>query len=151
MVPWRQQFKYCASPIKNIAAQSSEAGQKMIARFSEAGNHFTKNNFIEGTSVLRRMIDDKSIGRLYRDYALLLEIRARSDRDDAQKLIDDLKPLTSGNNVWALHAHEMAAVLYAKIGQKDKALEELIMILQSPNASVAALERAKMLTRIYRE
>lgn len=133
-----------------MASAGSGEGHRVAAGLGEAGSYFKQGNTEAGLKALQTLSDDSSIKPLYRDYAKLLSIRARTDKDDAQKLIDEMQPLLDAKNPWHISALELSAVLYAKLGQKDKAIEQLNKMVIDTEASSAVVERAKLLARVYK-
>lgn len=133
-----------------MATAGSGEGHRVAAGLGEAGSYFKQGNTEAGLKALAALSSDGSIKPLYRDYAKLLSIRARADKDDAQKLIDEMQPLLDAKNPWHISALELSAVLYAKLGQKDKAIEQLNKMVIDPEASTAVVERAKLLGRVYK-
>ncbi len=133
-----------------LATAGSGEGHRVAASLGEAGSYFKQGNTDAGLKALQTLSNDGSVKPLYRDYAKLLSIRARADKDDAQKLMDEMKPLLDEKNPWRISALELSAVLYAKLGQKDKAIEQLNKMVIDPEASSAVVERAKLLARVYK-
>lgn len=133
-----------------MAKEGTGEGHRIAARLGEAGSLIKKGKMDEALVSLRALAADDTVRPLYRDYARLLEIRARVDKDDAQKLLTEMAPLLDIENPWHISAWETSAVLYAKLGQKDKALDQLNKIIIDPNASAAVVERAKLLSRLYK-
>ncbi len=133
-----------------MAAAGSGEGHRVAAGLGEAGSYFKQGNTEAGLKALATLSSDDSIKPLYRDYAKLLSIRARADKDDVQKLIDEMRPLLDAKNPWHISALELSAVFYAKLGQKDKAIEQLNKMVIDPEASTAVVERAKLLSRVYK-
>ncbi|NDE90922.1 MAG: hypothetical protein EB059_07280 [Alphaproteobacteria bacterium] len=136
--------------LHKMAAEGSGEGHRIAARLGEAGIQLTTNQYDDGIKSLQALSADHSVQPLYRDYAKLLELRARADKDDAQKIIDELAPLLDAKNPWHISALELSAVLYAKLGQKDKAVEQLNKLVIDVDASSAVVERAKLLSRVYK-
>ncbi len=133
-----------------MAKEGSGEGHRIAAYLGQAGSYFKEKNTDEGIKALQALAADTSVKPLYRDFGKLLEIRARADKDDAQKLLAELTPLLDAKNPWHISATELSAVLYAKLGQKDKAVEQLNKLLIDPDASSAVVERAKLLGRVYK-
>ncbi|MBY0428777.1 MAG: tetratricopeptide repeat protein, partial [Alphaproteobacteria bacterium] len=133
-----------------MAKEGSGEGHRVAASLGQAGSYFKQGQTDEGIKALQALSADTSVKPLYRDFAKLLDIRARIDKDDAQKLLGDLVPLLDAKNPWHISATELSAVLYAKLGQKDKAVEQLNKLLIDPDASSAVVERAKLLGRVYK-
>ncbi len=133
-----------------MANEGSGEGHRVAARLGQAGSYFKEGQPDEAIKALQALSADTSVKPLYRDFARLLDIRARADKDDAQKLLSDLTPLLDAKNPWHISATELSAVLYAKLGQKDKAVEQLNKLLIDPDASSAVVERAKLLGRVYK-
>jgi hypothetical protein len=134
-----------------MAKEGTSTGHKMIARFAEAGTLLEKGDTDAALASLRALRSDGSIKPLYRDYALLMEIRARMDKDAPEKVLEDMKPLLESGNAWRISALEIAAMLEAKRGDKAKALEHLKAMTETPDVPLAAVERAKLLTRLYQQ
>lgn len=133
-----------------MAKDGSGEGHRVAARLGQAGSYFKEGQTDEGVKALQALSADTSVKPLYRDFAKLLDVRARLDKEDAQKLLNDLTPLLDAKNPWHISATELSAVLYAKLGQKDKAVEQLNKLLIDPDASSAVVERAKLLSRVYK-
>lgn len=130
--------------------EASATGHKILARFAEVSLLLKQGERETALTRLAELRADNSVNMLYRDYALLLAARARMDKDDAQKVLDDMKPLLTNGNAWQLPATETAAVLYAKAGQKDKAIEHLQMIVEAEGIPASARERAAQLLHLYK-
>jgi hypothetical protein len=133
-----------------MATEGTGEGHRVAARLGEAGSLIQSGKIDEALASLRALHADASVKPLYRDYAHLLEIRARTDKDDANKLLEEMNPLLAVENPWHVSAWETSAVLYAKLGQKDKAVEQLNKIVIDPTSSSAVVERAKVLSRLYK-
>lgn len=133
-----------------IAKEGSGEGHRIAGYLGQAGSYFKQGQPDDGIKALQALSADASVKQLYRDYAKLLELRARADKDDAQKLLNDLGPLLDAKNPWHISATELSAVLYAKLGQKDKAIEQLNKLIIDPDSSAAVVERAKLLGRVYK-
>lgn len=124
-------------------------GHKTIARFAEASVLIKKGETDAAIAGLNALREDGAVPPIYRDYALLLSLRLRMDHDDPQKVLDALKPLLAPGNDWQMSASEMAALLYAKMGQKDQALTYLKTIIDTPGVPVPVRERALQLQHLY--
>ena len=133
-----------------MANDGSGEGHRVAARLGQAGSYFKQGQTEEGLKALQALSADSTVKSLYRDFAKLLDIRARADKADAQKLLNELTPLLDAKNPWHISATELSAVLYAKLGQKDKAVEQLNKLVIDPDASSAVVERAKLLSRVYK-
>lgn len=136
--------------LANMGQAGSGEGHRIAARLGAAGSYFKQGQVDDAQKQLQALSADTSVKPLYRDFATLLSIRARADKDDAQKLLSELAPLQDAKNPWHISANELAAVLYAKLGQKDKAVEALNKLIIDADASSAVVERAKLLARVYK-
>lgn len=133
----------------DMGKNGSGPGHRILARLAEAGTLFKNGQSEIAIERLRDMQKDTSIRPLYRDYALLMELRARMDKDDAQKVLDDMRPLLDPKNPWYLSALEASAVLYAKMGKNDDAVAQLRGITDTEDAPLPVKERANQLMRLY--
>lgn len=137
--------------MQKMGTEEKSAGHRMVANLAAAGTLLANGKNEEAIKILDMVRNDKSIKPMYQDYALLLSVRARTGTDDAKKLLSELSLLLEPNNPWYLSALEAAAVLQARAGEKDKALLSLQTIMETADASQAAVERAKTLARLYRQ
>ncbi len=133
----------------DVAKKAAGDGQKMLAGFAAAATLLHNGQQEEGLKKLDEVRNNDSFRPVYRDYALLMKVRAQMDNGDAAKLQDDLKPLLDSNNAWYLSALETSAILFAKQGKMDEAVNQLRGITDTQDAPVAARERALQLTRLY--
>lgn len=145
------QIKANMLDIRKMGQEAGSAGHRMAARFAEAGSLLSDGKHEDAVKVLEAVRADEALSPLYRDYALLMAVQARMGKDDPDRLLSDLAPLLTEGNAWALSAHETAAILESKKGDKDKALEHLKVIMETPDATAPAVERAKILARLYRQ
>lgn len=133
-----------------LGKEAPSEGHKVVARFAEVAVLLKKGEGEAGFSRLAELRAEPGLAPVYRDYTLLLEARARMDKDEPQKVLDLMKPILTEGNPWHLSATEVAAMLHAKMGQKDKAVELLKMIVEADGIAAAARERAQQLLRLYR-
>lgn len=143
------EFKQALKTYVAIGEQGAGEGQRVIGRLAEVGLLLSKGERETASKRLQDMQKASDLRPLYRDFALLMDIRLRTDSDDAQKLQDVLKPLLDVKNPWYLSALEQSAVLYAKAGKKDDAVAQLQGILNTEDAPLSAKERANLLMRQY--
>jgi hypothetical protein len=134
-----------------VALGESGAGEghREIARLAEAGVLAARGEKQTAATRLKEMQGDLSIRPIYRDYALLSEVRMRMDSDKASEMQEALKPLLDPKNAWYLSALELSAVLFAKEGKYQDAMAQLQGIISTEDAPLAAKERANQLARLY--
>jgi hypothetical protein len=148
--PSKDELKEILKSYLELGEKGAGEGHRMLARLAEVGTLLKSGERDTAIARLKDMQADTSIKSLYRDYALLMQIHVRMDKEeDAQKLQDELKPLLDPKNAWYLSALETSAVLYAKIGKKDEAVNQLQGILSTEDAPLSARERAGQLARLY--
>lgn len=135
--------------LEKMADEGTAEGHRAFARLAEAGMLLRSGKEDTAVEVLKILRADNTVRPLYRDYALLMSVRARLGKSDPQVLINELKPMLTTENPWRLSACETAAMLYAQKDDKPKALEFLKSIIDTPDAPLAAVERARSLTRLY--
>jgi hypothetical protein len=134
--------------LHKMGESASGEGQRVVARLGEANLTF-KSEPETALAAFRAIENDHSIKPLYRDYAKLMAVRFRMDQEDPQKLIDETQPLLAEGNPWRLSALETAAMLYAKKGDKQKAVGLLQDLVESQDAPLSSIERARALVRLY--
>ena len=125
-------------------------GIRFAAGITEASALQRKNQKDAAISRLDQLAKDTSIKDMYRDYALLQEIRMQVDTGDAAKLLRDVAPLTADSNPWHVSALQLAAILDAKLGHMDDAATKLRRILDAQDTPIAAREEAAQLLRLYK-
>jgi hypothetical protein len=135
--------------LEKMGSEGASGGHRALARLAEAGMLFRTGKESDAITVLKKLQDDNTVRPLYRDYALLQSVRARLGKADPQALITELQPILKTENPWRLSACETAAMLYAQKGDKPKALEFLKSIIDTPDTPLAAVERARSLSRLY--
>lgn len=145
----QDEYKQALKTYVTIGEQGAGEGARVIGRLAEAGLLLAKGERETAVKRLDDMAKATNIRPLYRDFALLMKIRALTDTQDAQQLQDELKPLLDAKNPWYLSALEESAVLYAKAGKKDEAVAQLQGILNTEDAPLSAKERAGLLMRHY--
>ncbi len=133
-----------------LGKEGHGAGIRLAAAVSEASVLQKKGQKDAAIQRLDQLHNDGSIPRLYRDYALLQEVRMAMDGGDAAKLLSQLQPLLADGNAWQLSALQLAALLEAKQGHADKAVAYLQRVIDAPDASVAAREESLQLLRLYK-
>lgn len=143
------QYKETLKGYAELGDKAAGSGQRIFARFAEVGLLMRKGETDAAISQLQAVQKDGAFRPLYRDYALLLEVRARMDKEEPQKLLDLMRPLLDPKNAWYLSALESSAILYAKLGKKDEAVSQLQGIVDTVDAPLAAKERANQLMRLY--
>lgn len=89
--------------------------------------------------------DDKFASKPFRDLATVLGAvqSLDQDSDNAQAVIDRLKPLLGSNSSWRHSAHEISAVAALEMGQTEQAREHLQAIALDAQAPGGVRSRAQ--------
>lgn len=133
-------------------ADEAPEGLAMVARFRAAQAAFTKGDMDKAYEILNALHADSSLDRIYRDYALLVMTLKKAENEKADKpaLIESLAPLADKDNPWRSSALEARAVLYASLGENEKAVTDLKAILDSDGTPEARRERAEKFAHVLR-
>lgn len=107
----------------SFAQLSAEAGAgyTALARLQEAALLAKAGKVAEAIAVYDKLAEDGSVGRPYRNLAVLLAVLHAIDKGDPDALIKRLEPLTATASPWRHVALELTALLAQRIGDKGRA------------------------------
>ncbi len=102
-------------------AQSSRAGYRALAIFSQADIALQKNDLKTAATLFASVANDTAQPDAFRNLALVRQTSAEYDALKPQVVIDRLRPLAVPGNAWFGSAGEMMAIAELRTGRKDLA------------------------------
>lgn len=130
-------------------AKSSDKEHAALAQFTAAGLYLQQGKKSEAAQLYAQIEKTRGLDRLYRDLAALYAVRLDLETGDAQALHKKLDDLTDDGNPWRFTALETRALLFAREGKKEEAVEALSAIASSADAPPDARTRASTLRELY--
>lgn len=130
-------------------ANVSGEGYSAVARLAEA-SLLTDKGDTEGALVIyQTLASDSSADPVFRDLAVILKVMHSMDTVDPGPLETELAPLAGPGQPFRHSALELAALLAAKQGERERAQQYLSEILGDPTAPPGLLSRARDLSELY--
>jgi len=130
-------------------ASKSDKNHAMMARFLAADAYVARDEKDKALAVYNDIAGTSGLDRPWRDLARLHSISLRLDKDPPEALEKELDDLAAGHNVWRYSAIEMKALLAARQGQMQRAVDILAQIMSDPAAPEDARQRAFSLHELY--
>ena len=113
-------FGAAATPLAQIAG-SQRAGYRALAMFTQGDVLLQKQDLKGAAAKFGQIAGDASLGKPFRDLALLRQTTAEYDALKPQVVIERLRPLAVPGNAWFGSAGELVAIAYARSGRRDLA------------------------------
>ncbi len=117
-------------------------GYAMLGRLYEAGLLDRAGKADEALADYDAVAGDSSIDPLYRDLARLAAAYHRIDKEPADKLTEQLRPLLADSNPWRFAARELDALARLKAGDVKGAREALTRLSDDATAPQGVRARA---------
>ncbi|MCE9508530.1 MAG: tetratricopeptide repeat protein [Alphaproteobacteria bacterium] len=136
-------------PTLESFAKTGSKNHAMLARFMAAGAHLEHNEKDQAIALYNDIAETSGIDKTYRDLARVLSIGQRIDKDDPEKLQRELSALSDDKGVWRYTALELEALLSARQGRMQDAVDVLTKITADPLAPADARTRAFTLRELY--
>lgn len=130
-------------------AKTTGKNHAVIARFIAAGIHLDRGEKEQAAALYDQIGGAFGVDRIYRELAKILSVSQRLDRGDPEKLKKELSGLSGDSGYWRYTARELGALLEAKQGHTQRAIEVLTGITSDPQAPEDARARAVKLRELY--
>ena len=127
----------------------SGEGYSAVARLVEASLLLEKDDNEGVLGVYEALASDSGADPVFRDLAVILKTMHRIDSADSGVLESELAPLAGPGQPFRHSALELAALLAAKQGARDRAQQYLAEILSDPAPPPGILSRARDLSHLY--
>jgi hypothetical protein len=130
-------------------ARTGDKNHAMIAKFVAAATHLEHGEKDQATALYDSIAATSGLDKTWRELAQLLSIGQRLDGDDPEKLKQELSALSSDKSAWRYTALEFSALLDARQGDRQAAIDALTKITADPLAPTDARTRAFTLRELY--
>ena len=100
---------------------SGKDGYRALALLAQADELLQKNDVKGAAAKFGAVAADGSLGRPFRDLALVRQTMAEYDGLPPQTVIERLRPLAAPGNAWFGTAGELTAIAYLRQGRRDLA------------------------------
>ena len=123
----------------------SKSGSKAVrasALFARAAIAVQQNDVKLATTTYKRIVDDSSFPKPYRNAALIRQTALEFDRLESQQVISRLQPLAKAGEPWFGSAGEMTALAMLKQGRKQEAGRLYAAIAKDPGVPETIRARA---------
>ncbi len=127
----------------------SGEGYSAVARLAEASLLIEKGDTEGALAVYAALASDSGADPVFRDLAVILKTMHSMDAADPKVLEPELAPLAGPGQPFRHSALELAALLAAKQGERDRAQQYLAEILGDPAAPQGIRARARDLSDLY--
>lgn len=136
---------------EKLMTYAKEAGtdHAALARFEAAGLFLKKGESDKAVAAFNEIAAMRGVDKDLRGLATLYSILQRLDVDDAKKLEEELQPLLSKDATWRFSAMEALALLQARNGKPEQAIETLTLIAGDAAAPQNLKSRALTLRELY--
>ena len=135
-------------PLESFARTASK-NHAMLAGFLAAAAHLEHGEKDQAVALYNDIAATSGLDRTWRDLAKVLSIGQRLDHDDPGKLQKELSALSGDNGAWRYTALELEALLAARQGRMQNAIEALTKVASDPLAPADARTRAFTLRELY--
>lgn len=141
-------------PQKGIEALTAYAGAApanlaVLARLTEAALHVEEGKTAEALAVYDSIAASTVADPVYRDLATLLSVMHQVGSGDPAQLQLRLQPLTLDASPWRFSAREMAALLAARSGDRERARTLFKQLADDSLAPSGVRSRAADLAALY--
>ena len=139
------------SAIAGLASVAQEGGAYgALAQLRRAAVMLEQGNTDEAVNIYRSLSEDVTLDFAFTDLATVLWALHGIDIEDPATLEDALSSLTSPSNAYSYSALELMAVLSAKRGDLDNAINLLEGLLADTNTPSSVRARAEELSAVYK-
>ena len=133
-----------------ISAFAQSGGtQAVLARFAAAGAYLQKNQTDEAIAVYQTIEKQRGADKVLRDLAKLQRLILQMSTADTALMQSELASLASDKNPLRFTAMEMQALLFARDGKTEQAMEKLAFISGDAQAPQDVRMRAFTLRELY--
>ena len=101
--------------------QDSTEGYAILARLHEAALVSAKRDAEGAILLYREIAEDADVPMAFRDLAHVLGALRRIDREDPEKLVAELAPLSAVDSPWRHSTLEITALVAIRMGERAKA------------------------------
>jgi len=130
-------------------SKTTDKNHAVVAKFILADTYINNGEKAKAITAYKEIAETSGVDKTYRDLAKTLSIGQRIDSDDPKKLEQELSDLINDNSTWRYTALELTALLNAKQGKFDVAINTLNKITSSPDAPTELRNRAITLHELY--
>lgn len=130
-------------------ADSANTNHAVFARLLAAGLHVDQGNSARAIEIYNEIAGMRGLDRSLRDFARILSVTQRLNKDDAKSLHAELADLSSRKSPYRFTALELNAMVYAREGKLKEAAESLEAISTDAEAPQDARMRATTLHEFY--
>lgn len=130
-------------------AATGRKEQAMIAGLMAAATHLGRSEKGKAVDLYGRVAGTFGVDGVWRDLARVLSVSQRLDKDPPAALEKELADLSGDDDVWRYTARELTALLAARQGQMQKAVDALTKTISDPGAPADARSRAQTLRELY--
>lgn len=134
--------------LERVAAEGGNYGA--LAQLRRAAVMIEQGNTAQALDIYRTLSNDASLDFAFADLATVLWALHGMDTEDPEVLLQALAPLTDPSNAFTYSALELTAVLEAKQGDIQNAINILDGLAADSNAPSAVKARAEELSAVYR-
>lgn len=130
-------------------AQTGDRNHAALAKLTEAGLLVQKNQADDAVKIYNDIADTTGVDGILREYARLLSAMQRLNKDDPQKLHNEIEKLSRSGHAFRFSALEMDALLYARENNLKTAIDRLAVIAGASEAPDDVRTRAVTLRELY--
>jgi hypothetical protein len=145
-----EELKQVLESLVTLGKKGHSEGIRLSAGITEVSVLLKKNQQEAALKRMDEMSKDSNLSPVYREYVQLQSVRLRLDSGDAQKLLAEVGPMIREDSPWYFSALQTAALLEAKSGKPDLAVQRLQTIIDAKDAPLVAREEASQLIRLYK-
>ena len=133
------------SEIKNVSGE----GYSAVARLAEASLLVDQDDIDGALTIYQALASNASADPVFRDLAVVLKVMHSMDTVEPGPLESELASVSGPGQPFRLSALELAALLAAKQGERERAQQYLSEILNDPAAPSGLLSRVRDLSDLY--
>ena len=130
-------------------AKTGDRNHAALAKLTEAGLLVQKKQADDAVKIYNDIADTTGVDGTLREYARLLSVMQRLDKDDPQKLHGEIEKMSRSGHAFHFSALEMDALLYAKENNLKTAIDRLAIIAGAADAPDDVRTRAVTLRELY--
>lgn len=130
-------------------ADGTKTNHAVFARLLAAGIHVDQGNSVRAIEIYNEIATMRGLDRSLRDFAKILSVNLRLNKDDTKALHAELADLSSRKSPYRFTALELNALVYAREGKLKEAAETLEAISTDAEAPQDARMRATTLHEFY--
>jgi hypothetical protein len=127
----------------------SGEGYSAVARLTEASLLVDQGDVDGALSIYQVLASDSSVDPVFRDLAVVLKVMHSMDTAEPGLLESELAPISGPGQPFRHSALELAALLAAKQGERERAQQYLSETLSDPTAPSGLLSRVRDLFDLY--